>query len=63
MKTTKYISAAGNEVTMHKTDAGYICTVVKGEVTLYNPNGDMMCGATDEAAGIRIIKEWDKDKS
>jgi hypothetical protein len=53
-KYSTYKSAAGNTVELYKTTKGMF-TVVKGEITIYDADGNMLSGAKDVEAALRLI--------
>jgi hypothetical protein len=58
LKISQYKSASNHLVTLYENKlTGQAFTVVDGNITIYNRNGDMVCGATSIEAAIRLISE------
>ena len=58
IKKSTYKNGSGDTVTLYENEAGYRVTSVCGDITLYNPSGDMMSGVRSEEAAIALLKEW-----
>lgn len=60
LKMSSYKNGNGDTVTLYQNEAGYAATIVCGDVSLYSPSGDLICGATDQDAAIQILATWTK---
>lgn len=56
IEKSQYTSAAGNQVTLYRNTKTNEClTLINGDITLYNSDGDMTAGATSLEAGLKYI--------
>ena len=58
LEVSTYNNSMKDVVTLYKNNKGFIATVVCGEVTLYDPNGSLMYGATNEDEAIKLLLKW-----